>query len=145
MTTRRAKAEERKDHIDEMFARWTNCRPSATVDAVFGQPVQTGDKIVIPIASVSYGFGLGFGEARAKRPRGRRRQRAEAAAAGVIARPLGLVEITPEQHARRADCNEQTVGLAGMLLGAWSVFWIARAVIRILGRSRRDECCVKCE
>lgn len=52
----------RKDHIDELFTRLDELQKSANVNAVFGQPVQVGEKTVIPIASVAYGFGLGFGE-----------------------------------------------------------------------------------
>jgi len=53
----------KKDHIDELFVRLEDMQTKASVDAVFGQPVTAGDKVVIPIASVSYGFGMGFGEA----------------------------------------------------------------------------------
>jgi len=132
----------RKDHIDELFTRLDELQKSANVNAVFGQPVQVGEKTIVPIASVAYGFGLGFGE-----------QEKEASevnvggggGAGAIAKPLGLVEITPESTRVETVVDEQRVIRAGMLLGAWSIFWIANALIRILGRSHRDACCAKCE
>jgi len=125
----------RKDHIDELFTRLDELQKSANVNAVFGQPVQVGEKTVIPIASVSYGFGLGFGE--------QEEQDGEVnlgggGGAGAVAKPLGLVEITPESTRVETVVDEQRVIRAGMLLGAWSIFWIANALIRILSRSRRD-------
>ena len=132
----------RKDHIDGLFTRLDELQKSANVNAVFGQPVQVGEKTVIPIASVQYGFGLGFGE--------QEEPASEAnvgggGGAGAIAKPLGLAEITPESTRVETVVDEQRVIRAGMLLGAWSIFWIANALIRILGRSRRGECCGKCE
>ena len=49
----------RKDHIDELFTRLDELQKSANVNAVFGQPVQVGEKTVIPIASV--GMALAWG------------------------------------------------------------------------------------
>jgi uncharacterized spore protein YtfJ len=34
---------------------------SATVKAVFGEPVHAAGRTVIPVAKVAYGFGGGFG------------------------------------------------------------------------------------
>jgi len=125
----------RKDHIDGLFTRLDELQKSANVNAVFGQPVQMGEKTVIPIASVQYGFGLGFGE--------QEEPASEASVgggggAGAVAKPLGLAEITPESTRVETVVDEQRVIRAGMLFGAWSVFWIANALIRILDRSRRD-------
>jgi len=132
----------RKDHIDELFTRLDELQKSANVNAVFGQPVQVGEKTVIPIASVAYGFGLGFGE--------QEEEASEAnvgggGGAGAVAKPLGLAEITPESTRVETVVDEQRVVRAGMLLVAWSIFWVANALVRILGRSRRGECCEKCE
>src|SRR5512136_1918017 len=129
----------KKDHIDELFVRLEDMQAKASVDAVFGQPVTAGDKVVIPIASVSYGFGMGFGEAT-----GQEAQDSNGVGGGegggMSARPLGVVEITPERTRVEPIVNEQAVALAGMLLGAWSIFWVSVAVIRIMG-GRRTACC----
>jgi uncharacterized spore protein YtfJ len=130
----------RKDHIDELFTRLDELQKSANVNAVFGRPVQVGEKTVIPIASVAYGFGLGFGE--------QEEQPSETnvgggGGAGAIAKPLGLVEITPESTRVESVVDEQRVVRAGMLLVAWSIFWVANALVRILGRPRNCACCAK--
>jgi len=125
----------RKDHIDELFTRLDELQKSANVNAVFGQPVQVGEKTVIPIASVTYAFGLGFGE---QEEQANEANVGGGGGAGAIAKPLGLAEITPESTRVETVVDEQRVIRAGMLFGAWSVFWIANALIRILDRSRRD-------
>ncbi len=125
----------RKDHIDELFTRLDELQKSANVNAVFGQPVQAGEKTVIPIASVSYGFGLGFGE---QEDQDGEVNLGGGGGAGAVAKPLGLVEITPECTRVESIVDEQRVVRGGMLLVAWSIFWVANALVRILGRSRRD-------
>lgn len=35
---------------------------SATVKNVYGEPIQAGDKTILPVACISYGFGGGFGQ-----------------------------------------------------------------------------------
>jgi len=126
----------KRDHIDDLFTRLEDLQANASVDAVFGQPVTMGEKVVIPIARVTYGFGLGFGE-------GADQEAGESdggAGAGMRARPLGVIEITPERTRIEPYVNEQAVTLAGILLGAWSIFWISAAVIRIMS-GRRNACC----
>lgn len=126
--------EQERDYIGEMFARMDSLQASASVNAVFGQPVTAGDKVIIPMATVQYGLGFGFGEGTG--------QMADKAGVGtgggwgggVSAKPLGLVEITPERTRIEPVVNEQTLALAGMLLAAWSVFWISRTVLKILRR-----------
>jgi len=132
---------EQEDHIGEMFARLDDLQANATVGAVFGQPIMSGDKVVIPVASVSYGFGLGFGEGSDREADKVDIGLGGGAGGGVSAHPLGLVEITPEQTRVEPIVDEQKLALAGMTLAAWSVFWAARAVARILGHGKCKGCC----
>jgi uncharacterized spore protein YtfJ len=123
----------RKDHLDQLFGQIEEMQKNANVDAVFGAPLTSGDKIVIPIATVSYGFGLGFGEGMDKEGEG---GTGGGGGAGATAKPVGLVEITPEGTHIKMVVNEQQVALAGIAFVAWSVFWIANALIRIFGRPK---------
>jgi uncharacterized spore protein YtfJ len=132
----------KKDHIDELFVRLEDLQANASVNAVFGQPVTVGDKVVIPIASVSYGFGMGFGEATGQEVHEPNGGVGGGEGGGVSARPLGVVEITPERTRVEPIVNEQALALAGMLLGAWSIFWVSAAVIRIM--SGRPQACCGC-
>jgi uncharacterized spore protein YtfJ len=130
----------KKDHIDELFVRLKDLQAQASVDAVFGQPVTMGEKVVIPMASVAYGFGLRFGEGADRAAGESDGGAAGGEGAGLGARPLGVIEVTPEHTRIEPYVNEQAVTLAGILFGAWSVFWVAAAVIRIMGGQRRA-CC----
>jgi uncharacterized spore protein YtfJ len=130
----------KKDHIDELFVRLEDMQAQASVDAVYGQPVTVGEKVVIPMASVAYGFGLGFGEGTDQAAGESGGCAGGGEGGGMGARPLGVIEITPEHTRVEPYVNEQAVTLAGMVLGAWSIFWVAAAVIRIMG-GRRMACC----
>lgn len=120
--------EKSQDHIDQLFTQLEELQKSASVNAVFGPPTTMGQKIVIPIASVTYGFGLGFGEESEEKTS----DAGAGGGAGAMTKPVGLAEITPERTRIEPIVDEQTVALAGIALAAWSVFWIARAVIKIL-------------
>ena len=115
----------KRDHIDELFVRLEELQANASVDAVFGQPVTVGDKVIIPIARVTYGFGVGFGEATGPEDEESNGGAGGGEGGGMSVRPLGVVEITPERTRVEPIVNEQAVTLAGMLLGAWSIFWIS--------------------
>ncbi|HXC12849.1 MAG TPA: spore germination protein GerW family protein [Stellaceae bacterium] len=63
----------------------------ASVRNVYGDPVQVGDRTVIPIARVSYGFGAGGrASGKEKAPPGQN----GGGGAGLSARPVGALEIT---------------------------------------------------
>jgi uncharacterized spore protein YtfJ len=72
---------------------------TATVKSVFGEPILSADKIVIPVAKVAFGFGGGFGSGHGK-PETGDAQRVEhdgeggGGGGGVRAFPAGALEIT---------------------------------------------------
>jgi uncharacterized spore protein YtfJ len=75
-------------------------RTSASVKAVYGEPITTDGKTVIPVAKVAYGFGAGSGSGThtKKGPNGKApvQGEGEGAGGGVAAKPVGVVEITEE-------------------------------------------------
>lgn len=75
-------------------------RTSASVKAVYGEPITTDGKTVIPVAKVAYGFGAGSGSGThtKKAPNGKApvQGEGEGAGGGVAAKPVGVVEITEE-------------------------------------------------
>jgi len=121
----------RQDHLDRLFEQIQEMQKNANVDAVFGAPVTSGDKTVIPMAAVSYGFGLGFGEGMDQEGEG---GTGGGGGAGASAKPVGLVEITPAGTEIKMVVNEQQVALAGIAFVAWTVFWVAAALTSIFGR-----------
>ncbi len=73
---------------------------NANVKTVYGDPVETQEKTIIPVARIAYGFGGGFGEGH--------KDRKETAAddlggegggggSGLMVRPIGVVEVTKEK------------------------------------------------
>lgn len=72
---------------------------SATVRVVYGEPVETQGKTVIPIARVAYGFGGGGGSGRAPGPEGAPGEQVGSGAGGgggVKVDPIGVLEMTGE-------------------------------------------------
>jgi len=68
---------------------------SATVKSVFGEPIQTEGRTVIPVAKVAYGFGGGFGSGHGKAdPETGRHGEDGGGDGGVHAFPAGPLEIT---------------------------------------------------
>lgn len=87
-------------------------RTSASVKAVYGEPIVTEGKTVIPVARVAFGFGGGSGvhhkpkqEPNGKTPKAKapvedekeREGEGEGMGGGVSAKPVGVVEITDEE------------------------------------------------
>jgi uncharacterized spore protein YtfJ len=66
---------------------------TATVKSVFGEPIQTNGKIVVPVARVAYGFGGGFGSGKDS-PHADRQGEGGGGGGGVRANPAGALEIT---------------------------------------------------
>jgi uncharacterized spore protein YtfJ len=73
---------------------------TATVKAVYGDPIHAEGKTVVPVAKVAYGFGAGFGSGLGKHsgedsPEGRHGE-GGGGGGGVRAFPAGALEITAE-------------------------------------------------
>ncbi|HWA82775.1 MAG TPA: spore germination protein GerW family protein [Fimbriimonadaceae bacterium] len=63
----------------------TSLKDSATVRNVYGDPVQAGEKTIIPVANVAYGFGGG---------ESKDHEGGFGGGGGMRARPIGVVEIS---------------------------------------------------
>lgn len=100
----------------------------ASVSSVFGDPVTAGDVTVIPVARVALGVGGGGGRDRGAAKAGD----AVGSGGGVLARPVGFIEIRAG-HARFVPIRDQRAetfaGLAAVI-AALSVPRIIRALTR---------------
>jgi uncharacterized spore protein YtfJ len=115
--------------IEEMLER-------LSVNTVFGTPTREGDIIVIPVAEIGVGFGYGHGWGQS--PGSVAKGAGEAAGpvegggggggGGGRARPVGYIRIAPEGVKFEPILDETRIALAGIILGAWSVFWISKAI-----------------
>lgn len=66
---------------------------TASVKSVFGEPIHSEGKIVIPVAKVAYGFGAGAGSGRGKNGEDASGE-GGGGGGGVRAYPAGALEIT---------------------------------------------------
>jgi uncharacterized spore protein YtfJ len=66
---------------------------TANAKSVFGEPIQSGDKTVVPVAKVAYGFGGGFGSGKDGGHPDREGE-GGGGGGGVRAFPAGALEIT---------------------------------------------------
>jgi uncharacterized spore protein YtfJ len=113
-----------------------------TVGSAFGEPIQEGDTTLIPVASVTcgFGYGSGYGRAPGKGTGQAAEQPAPAEApgegegggagggAGGWVRPQGYIRIRGDEVAYEPIMNMSLIPLAGMLTGAWCLFWISAAI-----------------
>jgi uncharacterized spore protein YtfJ len=68
---------------------------TATVKSVFGEPIHSNGKTVVPVARVAYGFGAGFGRGKDSADADRQGE-GGGGGGGVSATPAGVLEITDE-------------------------------------------------
>ena len=77
---------------------------NASAKNVYGDPVQVGDKTIIPVARIAYGLGGGYGHGnkKNKRPQPENVNQADGGTGegaggggGMYAKPIGVYEITP--------------------------------------------------
>jgi len=100
--------------IQEMFQHLRLMAQQIGAKSVYGEPVVSGDKTVIPVASVAFGFGGGFGENESRQGHG------GGGGMGFRGVPAGYIEITPAGTRFVALRERQKMGaavLAGVAIG----------------------------
>jgi uncharacterized spore protein YtfJ len=70
---------------------------TATVKAVFGEPIHLEGKTVVPVAKIAYGFGAGGGRKPARQDGSSEPSEGGGGGGGVRAFPAGALEITSSQ------------------------------------------------
>jgi uncharacterized spore protein YtfJ len=118
-----------------MFETLEELRSTASVDAAFGKPQETEGRIMIPVSSVHVGMGMGFGQGVTEdapveqtadeQPVG------GGGGGGAGARPVAMIEVTPEQTLIHPIVDETKVSLAGIALGAWIIFLLLVTIRRV--------------
>lgn len=113
------------------------------VDSVFGKPTREGELTIIPVAEVSVGFGYGYGAGPAGMPEEEidegmdieEEEEEEGAlagggggGAGGKAKPVGYLKIGPDGVEYESIVDESRVAIAGIALGAWTIFWLGRVL-----------------
>jgi uncharacterized spore protein YtfJ len=108
---------------------------NANVEAVFGKPYEKGNITIIPVSKVSItGGGCGC----SGKEENHNRENPLGGGLGVIAKttPVGYIEIDNE-GARFVEIIQQSkIILAGMALGAFTVFSLTRLFIKLLKKKK---------
>ena len=123
--------------LEDIFQAIEEMRDKASVSAVFGEPVEVGERTIIPVADIKYGFGLGYGEGPAKSDEGEEPSAAGqggGAGGGIAARPVAVLEITDDGVKVKPVMDEGRIALAGIFTGAWFIFWTAKTLKAIFGK-----------
>ncbi len=123
--------------LEDMFNAIEDMRDKASVGAVYGEPVEVGEKIIIPVADIKYGFGLGYGEGPATSEEGEEPAaggQGGGAGGGIAARPVAVLEISDEGVRVKPVIDEGRVALAGIFTGIWFIFWAAMTLKAIFGK-----------
>lgn len=114
-------------------------------NAVFGEPTTEHGVVVIPVAQVAFGFGYGggygegqpsdegvavadAGEEEGDASRAEMQGGGGGGGAGGRVTPRGYIRISEEGVTYESIEDEKVIPLAGILMVAWSVFWIATTV-----------------
>lgn len=114
--------------LDDVLDRLTRIDEKATVKTVFGEPIHQNGRVIIPVAKVAYGFGFGGGRNAEKEPQEEESSEGAGGGGGVSVRPVAILEITDKETRVKPIVDVTRLALAGMLLAAWNVFWIAFTV-----------------
>ena len=118
--------------VNQLFATFERAQNSASIDNVYGKPISYGDKVVIPVASVSQFFGLGLGIGVDEESAGQRDEGLGGGGSGQVgARPVALAEISADDIVIHPIVDENRALLVSLAFAAWAVLWTARTLAKI--------------
>jgi len=122
--------------LDSLLEKITGVPEDISVNKVFGEPETFGEKVLIPIAEVTYGFAAAVGtsepmdktlEQQATRIEITGAADQDNAGGGGTAarvRPIAYIEVGPEGTSINPVEDKQKVMMAGILLVAWIFGWL---------------------
>lgn len=118
--------------LNRFFGTFERAQTAASIGNVYGQPIEHGETLVVPAASVSQLFGLGLGVGVDAQPDGQQDEGVGGGGGGrMAARPVALVEITQDGVDVHAVIDENRALVASLAFAAWAVFWAARTLIKL--------------
>jgi uncharacterized spore protein YtfJ len=121
-----------------MFAALEGLRETSSAEAVFGEPVEVEDRLLVPVAAVARGFGMAFSaeivddaedvEVSSDEGNG-------SAGGGSGSWPVAVLEISERETVVRPIIDETKTTLAAIALVAWVVFWVGATIRSVFGHS----------
>jgi len=120
-----------------MFTAIDDLGQVASADAILGEPQTVEDKTLIPVAAVSKGFGLSFEQQAPdldKEPDESTTEHDDSVGGLAASRPVAVIEVSQDDIVIRPITDETKVGIAGIALFAWVVFWIGATIRSVFGK-----------
>ena len=118
--------------VNRFFATFECAQQTVSIENVYGQPIASGETLVVPIASVSQAFGLGGGIGHTEPAEDKHIEGGGGGGGGLVrARPIAVAEIDAEGVKVHAVVDENRALAASLAFAAWAVFWTARTLIKI--------------
>lgn len=107
---------------------------NATVDTVFGRPIERDGATIIPCSEIMVGFGMGSGTGPVDE-RGNLTGQGGGGGGGSQGRPIAVVVMTKEGVRIEPVLDLTKVVLASFTTGAFMLFWFGR----LTGLGRKDK------
>ena len=123
--------------LERMFTAIDDLGQVASANAILGEPQTVEDKTLIPVAAVSKGFGLSFEQQAPdldKEPDESTAEHDDSAGGFGASRPVAVIEVSQDDIVVRPITDETKVGIAGIALFAWIVFWIGATIQSVFGK-----------
>jgi uncharacterized spore protein YtfJ len=108
--------------VEQVLNRFVS---NATVDSVFGRPIERDGATVIPCSEIIVGFGMGSGSGPADE-KGNLTGQGGGAGGGSQGRPIAVIVMTKEGVRVEPVLDLTKVVLASMTTGAFMLFWFGR-------------------
>ena len=108
--------------VEQIMSQLVNV---AKADAVFGQPVERGNAIVIPCSEVSAGLGMGSGSGPIDE-KGNSTGGGYGAGGGARGRPIAAIVVTSDGVRVEPIMDMTKIALAALSTGAFMLLWLGR-------------------
>jgi uncharacterized spore protein YtfJ len=124
--------ESSSDVLDVIDLTMDRFLATASVEAVYGEPVQNGDTTIIPCAEVlaGMGFGLGFGMGGDKAKEGDKTDFGSGSGGGgggrTFSRPVAVIVASPNGVRVEPVIDVTKIALAALTAGGFMVSMVAR-------------------
>ena len=123
--------------LEKMFTAIDDLGQVASANAILGEPQTVEGKTLIPVAAVSRGFALSFEQEAPDLDDESDESTAEHddSVGGLAAsRPVAVLDLSDDDIVVRPITDETKVGIAGIALFAWVVFWIGATIRSVFGK-----------
>ena len=118
--------------VNRFFGTFDQAQKAIAIENVYGQPIASGETVVVPIASVAQAFGMGGGIGGGNEAEGKNTEGAGGGGGGMVrARPIAVAEIDADGVKVHAVVDENRALAVSLAFAAWAVFWTARTLIKI--------------